>query len=378
MPKSERPIRICHVTSAHPAEDIRIFVKEAISAAKAGFDVHLVTAGTQDYQKNGVYIHGISGKTGGRFTRMWKTVNCVYEKAISLDADIYQLHDPELLRIALRLKKNGKIVLFDAHEDVPAQIMAKHWIPKPLRRLVAFLFKLAEKYILSRITGVIAATPFIRNRLEKLNPRCVDINNYPLLNEFPEPGTEEKKIHELVYIGGISETRGIFPLLDMIHAFGTRISLGLAGPFSPPGLEEKVRKHPAFPLVTYYGNLDRQGVSDLLKKSLIGMVTLLPTPNHLESQPIKMYEYMAAGIPVIASDFPYWKEIISRCGCGITVNPADPESIKKAVIALLENETWAASMGQKGREAIEKEFNWEVEEKRLIAFYTQIIDGRRN
>jgi glycosyltransferase involved in cell wall biosynthesis len=143
-------------------------------------------------------------------------------------------------------------------------------------------------------------------------------------------------------------------------------------------LEEKVRKHPAFPLITYYGNLDRQGVSDLLKKSLIGMVTLLPTPNHLESQPIKMYEYMAAGIPVIASDFPYWKEIISRCGCGITVNPADPESIKKAVIALLENETWAASMGQKGREAIEKEFNWEVEEKRLIAFYTQIIDGRRN
>jgi glycosyltransferase involved in cell wall biosynthesis len=372
MLKTKKTIRICHVTSAHPAEDIRIFVKEAISAAKAGFEVHVVTGGNQQYEKNGVFIHGIDGKSGGRFVRMGKTVNRVYEKALSLDADIYQLHDPELLRIALKLKKQGKKVLFDAHEDVPAQIMAKHWIPKPLRHIVAFLFRVMEHVILSRISGVITATPFIRKRLQKLNPRCVDINNYPLLNEFPRPGATENKMHELVYIGGISETRGIFPLLDMLHSFSGPISLGLAGPFSPPELEETVRKHPAFSKVTYYGILSREGISELLKKSRIGMVTLLPTPNHLESQPIKMYEYMAAGIPVIASDFPYWEEIISRCGCGLTVNPDNPESIKQAVTALLGHEKPAASMGQKGREAIEKEFNWEAEEKRLIAFYNRI------
>jgi glycosyltransferase involved in cell wall biosynthesis len=376
MLKAEHPIRICHITSAHPAEDIRIFVKEAVSAAKYGFDVHLVTAGSESYQKNGVTIHGISGPSGGRFSRMGKTVNRVYKKAISLDADIYQLHDPELLRIALKLKKKGRKVLFDAHEDVPAQIMAKHWIPKPLRRMVAFFFCVIEHFVLSRISGVITATPFIRKRLEKLNSQCVDINNYPLLNEFPEPCTEENKKHELVYIGGISETRGIFPLLDMLHSFGNPVSLGLAGPFSPPELEESVRRHPAFSQVTYYGILNREGISDLLKTCRIGMVTLLPTPNHLESQPIKMYEYMAAGIPVIASDFPYWKEIISRCVCGLTVNPADPEAMKEAVSKLLDNEAMAASMGQNGREAIEKEFNWEAEEKRLIAFYNQIAHGK--
>lgn len=373
MLKSEKYIRICHVTSAHPAEDIRIFVKEAVSAAKVGFEVHLVTGGFENYKKNGVTIHGISGASGGRFARMGKTVNRVYEKALSLDADLYHLHDPELLRIALKLKKRGKKVLFDAHEDVPAQIMAKHWIPKPLRRMVAFFFRIMEHFVLSRISGVITATPFIRKRLEKWNPRCVDINNYPLLNEFPEPGKAENKVHDLVYIGGISETRGIFPLLDMLHSFGGEISLGLAGPFSPAELEESVRTHPGFSHVTYYGILNREGISDLLRKSKIGMVTLLPTPNHLESQPIKMYEYMAAGIPVIASDFPFWTEIVTRWGCGTTVNPADPVAMAEALKNLLAHPSLSNEMGKKGREAVEREFNWEAEEKRLIAFYNHLL-----
>ncbi len=373
---SSKPIRICHVTSAHPAEDIRIFVKEAVSASKAGFEVHLVAAGDKDYSKSGVNIHGVQAAGGGRFLRMWRTVNRVYRQAMAVDADIYHLHDPELLRIALKLKRNGKKVIFDAHEDVPKQIMAKHWIPPIIRLPAAWLFKLMEHFVLRRLSGVIAATPFIKNRLEKINPICVDINNYPLMEEFPEPGPWKEKTIDLCYVGGISETRGIFPILDLLEKAPLDLRMELAGPFSPSELENRVRAHPGFAKVNYRGVLNRQEIADLLKVCRIGLVTLLPTPNHMESQPIKLYEYMAAGLPVIASDFPYWQEIVHNAGCGVTVNPENSDAILEAVKAMLANVPGMAEMGRNGRKAVKDRFNWQAEERKLMDFYTLITDGR--
>jgi glycosyltransferase involved in cell wall biosynthesis len=368
-----RAVRICHVTSAHPAEDIRIFVKEAVSACKAGYEVHLIAPGERDYVKAGVHIHGIKPAEGGRLTRMWKTVNRVYRKAEWVEADIYHLHDPELLRIALKLKRKGKKVVFDSHEDVPKQIMAKHWIPKIIRLPVARFFGLIEHFVLSRVSGVVAATPFIKARLQKINTACIDINNYPLLEEFPNPGHSDEKTADLCYVGGISESRGIFPILDMLEKAPAGMKLELAGPFSPPELETRVKSHPGFAKVNYRGVLDRTGIAELLKTCRIGLVTLLPTPNHLESQPIKLYEYMAAGLPVIASDFPYWTKIVREAGCGLTVNPEDPEALLHTVKTLLSDEALMAEMGANGRRAIETHFNWQAEERKLMDFYTRIL-----
>ncbi len=90
---------VCHLTSVHPVEDVRIFHKECVSLAKHGFDVTLVACGEPAYKqnKNGVNVVSLDVPVKNRFERMTKRTRAVYKKALEVDADIYHFHDPELL-----------------------------------------------------------------------------------------------------------------------------------------------------------------------------------------------------------------------------------------------------------------------------------------
>lgn len=367
---TDKNIRVCHLTSVHRADDIRIFVKECVSLAAAGFETHLVAPAEKNYTEKGVHVHAVSKATGSRISRMWKTVNAVYQKALEINADIYHFHDPELLRIALKLKRKGKKVIYDAHEDVPKQILAKHWIPGLFRNIIAWIFKRYENHTASKLSGVITSTPGIRDRFLKVNKNSTDIKNYPLLSEFPEVNHNTVQ-NGICYIGGITENRGILQLLNILSK-EKNITLELAGAFSPSELELRATSHPNWHWVTYHGLVNRQQIGEILSRCKVGMVTLLPTPNHLESQPIKMYEYMAAGLPVIASDFPFWKQIVEKQACGICVNPFDEKAIQEAVIYLLIHPEEAKKMGENGRKAVLNEYNWEAETQKLVAFYQSI------
>ena len=179
-------MKICHLTSVHPRNDTRIFYKECSSLAKAGHSVTLVVAdGQGDEEKNGVHIIDSGAKPKSRITRMQQTVEKVVGKSISINAEIFHLHDPELLRLVPKLLKHGKVI-YDVHEDLPRQIMSKHWIPKFLRRSIAFISEITENYYAGKVNGIITATPFIKERFAKVNQRVVNINNFPKLEEFRE------------------------------------------------------------------------------------------------------------------------------------------------------------------------------------------------
>lgn len=201
-------IKVCHVTSVHEVEDDRIFLKECISLAKNGYDVCLVERG-ETYDKEGVHIKGIGYVPEGRIKRMIIGGRKAYSKALELDADIYQIHDPELLPYALKLKKKGKTVIFDSHEDVPAQIIDKTWIPKFFRYMIAKAYKTYEDHVVKKIDAVITATPHIADMFAGRAKRVVDINNYPKLDDiqFHEmPFAQREPI--VCYAGGIDVIRG--------------------------------------------------------------------------------------------------------------------------------------------------------------------------
>ena len=207
-------VKVCHVTSAHGVEDDRIFLKECISLAQNNYVVYLVERGST-YDKDGVHIIGLGEVPEGRLKRIIKEARKAYQSAILIDADIYHLHDPELLRYALKLKRKGKTVIFDSHEDVPAQILDKTWIPKPFRVLISRLYKTYETHVVKRIDAVVAATPHIAEQFVGSAKKIVTINNYPKLDDIQfqtKPFVERKLV--VCYAGGIDDLRGEHIMID--------------------------------------------------------------------------------------------------------------------------------------------------------------------
>ena len=203
----------------------------------------------------------------------------------------------------------------------------------------------------------------------------VDINNYPLLQELENSSSWAEKHREVCYVGGIAKIRGIQEVCLAMALLKTDARLNLVGAFSEAPFESQVKSSPGWQRVNSMGLLSRARVREVLSCSMAGLVTYLPLPNHIDAQPNKMFEYMSAGIPVIASDFPLWRKIIGGNNCGLLVDPLDPAAIAKAIDYLVENPKEAQRMGENGRRAVENRYNWGQEEKKFLQFYGKILQS---
>ncbi|WP_084777098.1 glycosyltransferase [Massilia sp. WF1] len=85
-----------------------------------------------------------------------------------------------------------------------------------------------------------------------------------------------------------------------------------------------------------------------------------------------MFEYMSSGIPVIASDFPYGREIIEGNRCGMCVDPLDPRALAAAIDYPRCPSGYREIDGENGRKAVLEKYNWTVQAKRLTDFYGAI------
>jgi glycosyltransferase involved in cell wall biosynthesis len=282
------------------------------------------------------------------------------------------VHDPELLPAALRLKRRGKTVLYDAHEDLPLQLLGKPYLAPWARRAAALAATRYLRHACPRLDGVVAATPHIRDWFLPLQPRTIDVNNYPRLEEFtPGPAWEARPV-QACYVGGLSEIRGIRELVRACELLRSPARLALAGDFSEPALAAQMRTAPGWRRVDAHGRLGREAVAALLGQSRAGLVTLHPLAHHRDALPVKLFEYMAAGIPVIASDFAGWRAIVDGARCGLCVDPLEPSAIAAAIDYLLDHPELASRMGDNGRQAVAAHYNWHTESHKLISFYEQL------
>jgi glycosyltransferase involved in cell wall biosynthesis len=373
--------KVVHLTTVHPPLDTRIYWKECLSLSKAGYSVSLIgskknitTEELKLAERNNVKIIFLDIPLQ-RFLRMtigtWK----VFLRALKERATVYHFHDPELIPVGLLLRLIGKRVIYDVHEDLPRQILSKYWIPPVLRGVVAKTAALAEWVAGKAMSGIAAVTTAIARRFPP--HKTVVVQNFPLLSEFA-PGEDVPYCSRpmlVAYVGVIATIRGVVEMVQAIEhlpeALGAR--LVLAGMFSPLELEAEVRKLPGWRYVDFVGWQTRSGVSKLLASSRVGLVLFHPEPNHLEAQPNKLFEYMMAGIPVVASNFPLWREIVEGEKCGLTVDPLDPKAIAEAIRWLLEHPEEAEEMGKHGRKAVLEKYNWEREAEKLLEFYRKLL-----
>ena len=145
--------------------------------------------------------------------------------------------------------------------------------------------------------------------------------------------------------------------------------------FQPPGLLDEVRSAPGWGRVDFHGWADRSQVAVILGSVRAGLAVLHPTPKYLDAWPTKMFEYMSVSLPVIVSDFPLWRGIVEDAGCGLLVDPLDSTAIASAMQWILDHPAEAEAMSRRGREAVEKQYNWETEAEKLVALYNKLLSN---
>jgi len=374
-------MKICMLTSVHSWNDIRIYGKMARSVARLGYKVSIVAPGEESAVpgcQDGVVFYR-RNLPKSRWSRIFKTAAEVAHLASTIPADIYHFHDPELLPWGLKLrKKTGRPVVYDVHEDVRLQIPDKAWLPRWSRPWIARAVGWIEDCCAKRMDGIVAATPAIARRFAD-HPRCVVVQNFPWRDELaPWPEKNGRREHGLfVYVGGISKIRGIREMITALEIAGPEAQLALAGRWESPALRAECSRLPGWAQVEELGFLDREAVRQLLHRAQAGMVLFHPLGNHVESQPNKLFEYMSAGLPVIASDFPLWRSIVESACCGLLVHPLEPASIAAAMRWVFSHPEEARAMGHQGRRAVEEKYHWEKELPKLLDLYSVLVNQNR-
>jgi len=367
--------KVAVLSSAHPPFDNRIFRKECVSLAAAGFDVTYVVPHDHDEEVLGIQIKHVPKPTG-HLQRMTRTAWHVYRIALRERAAIYHIHDPELIPFGIMLKLKGKRVIYDAHEDVISDVRSKDWIPAPLRGLAASIAGIFELLAGRLFDGIFAPTPVITRRFPQKKTRL--IRNYAIAEEFAAsdamPYSERPPL--IVYVGQLSHPRGA---REMIQALGmlpksVDVEATIGGAIVPPLTESDLSLISGWEKVRFLGYLDRGTIGILLGRSRVGLVLFLPVNTLVHASPHKLFEYMSAGIPVVASDFPLWRPIVNDANCGFLVDPTDPRAAAHAIRWLLEHPQEAEAMGKRGQEAVQSRYNWDAEARQMINFYKSLLE----
>jgi glycosyltransferase involved in cell wall biosynthesis len=373
-------MRICHITTLHRADDARIFHRMCRGLAKRGCSVVVVgPAVPVDDPLVRMSPWNTRIKQSGRIKR----IGLALRAALAERAEIYHFHDLELISLGLALKvlSPGSAVVYDVHEDYPAMMMEKHWLPKGVRPLMASAVRVAQLAASLCLDGIVTADPGVEGDFRAVAAkRKIVYYNFPVLSVF-EPRLPELPVTkaDLVYIGGMSERAGTFVLLDALvelAAQGIRPSVRLAGytdgEVGWQALEKGIQDRGLRTEVELRGRMPHSEVPAWIRSGRIGLVTLQPIEKFLKNIPSKMFEYWACGLPVIGSDLPPIARFLSDGSNGVLFSASNPKDLARAIRFLLERPEEAAAMGRSGQQLVHEKWNSDQQVDQLIHFYERI------
>lgn len=370
--------RIIQFTTVHPRTDVRIRIKEVTTLSQhldAQVDLFVQDGlGNEVDATHGFEIVDTGLRPKGRIARMTLGTWRMYRAVRAARPTIVHFHDPELIPAGLLLRLGGVKVVYDVHENLPRQILSKPYLQPQLRGIIAKCAAAIEWVAGQAFDGISVAAQSIYDRFPP--HKTILLRNFALLEDISSQSAPKyaTRPNHFTYVGGLTKVRGTQQMVDAIALTeDTTARLQLAGNFNPAAHQTSVEASPGWEKVDFHGWADRRKVADLLSESKAGLAVLQPTPTHIEGLPVKFFEYMAVGIPIIASNFPVWRDIIETIGCGLSVDPEDPKAIARAMDYIIAHPEEAEKMGLRGQKAVHETYNWPSEVAKLVTFYHEVL-----
>lgn len=359
-------MNIYFLSTVHVREDVRVFHNEFKTIVKEYPSSKFIVADGKGCDAENKVVD-LGKLTSNRSLRPFLGAITVFKFFRKKERGIIHIHDPELLIVAPFLRLLGFTIFYDVHEDLPRQIYSKHWIPKPLMVITSKVVELIEKSSTFFVDEYFTATVQIANRFNQ--GKTSVIRNYPS-KTIVKP-INNGVITHISYLGNITDARGVYTMLDLIlllNKSGISLRLKLGGRFAPEELEAEVSNHEGWAYVDFVGWVNRDDIGTFFEGALCGLVLLKPFTNYLESSPNKLFEYMAMGLPVIASNFPVWKNLIDESDGVFFIEHDDIEGMIK-VIKEICNDEIREHIKLKCQNAVLNKYNWESEAVKLLSTY---------
>lgn len=364
-------MRVLHLTTAHPPRDNRIFNKEASALAEQGYDVTLAAKQNGAEPVNGVKMVELP-TLRGRLQRFTLGPLTAWRALDEQRPDLVHVHDPELIPMALLwARTHGSRFVYDAHEDLVGQIEDKHYLSAPMKAVARVYARLILGLADRGADGIVVATPVISKLYRNRNKAVV--RNFPWLRDFPV--VERKAVAgRVVYVGALTKGRESDVMIETIKAVpeSSMVMAGRPDAFTQALIDQLTPED----RIDFRGPVAPSAIPGILATGAVGFVFLEPLPNYKESLPTKLFEYMAAGIPFIASDFPYWRELLDKYEAGIFCDTSTPEAPAAALRELLADPERCRQMGERGRRAIEQDFNFEADVPKLVELTERAAKSR--
>jgi glycosyltransferase involved in cell wall biosynthesis len=340
--------------------------------------VILTSDGEAEELSDGIRIVSSTRKPVGRLRSLTLATWIFQKAALSINADVYQVHSPELLPLAVRLRRLGKRVVYDAHEDMPKHILEKEWLPSAIRPLISKTFATYQSRAVSELDAVISPHSHVVEGFQESGIDSTLIANFPLVDrEHPViPLNVDERAPLICYTGtvyrysnqeniceAVNELEGVkYAIAGFIDDNHRKVLEGILPP-------EKF---------SFLGRLSQRDLAAFYRRCSIGVVVYDYKLNlgwrRGSFGTNKIFEYMEAGLPIICTDFELWADIVSRFDCGICVPPGDKTAIKDAIRFLVENPERAVEMGINGRQAVLREFNWTNEESKYVSLVKRLVN----
>jgi glycosyltransferase involved in cell wall biosynthesis len=338
--------------------------------------------GVQVHSIGGMRSHTLGLRLGDRLRRFRETAR----RARQLQADVYHLHDPELIPLGLWLKASTQAaVVFDCHENNTAYIEQKHYLHPLLRQLLAAgmstLERLAGHFFDAIVTADAGVADLYRRRYRARH--VVVLHNFPRLDLFQPAeanGRNGQKDFDLVYHGTIPRyhLEIAFAVADELQRRGVRARWYFFGkcPEAEWAQEEISRRGLQDSFQIEARLVPHTEVASRVERARIGFIPLPDLPKFQHNIPTKLFEFMSLGMPTVLSDLPPSRPFVGDGRCALMVRADDPAAYADAIEALLQSPERARQMGDVGRRRARDAYNWEVESRKLLQLCESLAADR--